>query len=417
MSSSTKKLNNQIKTIQNGNYLLTPSVQQPKQYNHIPSESNNNNNSLKSEKIKKKPKNSMVNKNSLRDSQYSNLARRRTNVLFQNFFRSSSTSRQEIEIEGNNNKNISKLANNNIPKKQSAKKYYNALTIFKNANKQKKNRNSNSNSMKRNMNLNLNNLQNLEEYKFLFSNATKRKKNQSGNSNQNVQIPLQTDYHKNQKSNNSYDNNKVNIYNKNQTKYYFSHNQINTLGNLFTTTANSTYNNTDCNVINGNNIRNDITRKYYNSKIYKDVNSINSPGFQLPVKPNVSPNNVNHIQNYFNNLYKNQFNKGKKENNIKKNKDYQNTTNNIKTVEKNESKENHKEVNDSNYFINKDNFVKNESRNNIINIINVNDNLTERVINDVKNKYDGPEEMHFYYVQVLQNGKLMEKVLGSNNYY
>ena len=51
------------------------------------------------------------------------------------------------------------------------------------------------------------------------------------------------------------------------------------------------------------NYRNDIMKKYYNSKIYKDINAINFPDFQLPVKPLVSPNNIIQIQNYLNNLY------------------------------------------------------------------------------------------------------------------
>ena len=410
MSSLNTKLNNQINDIQNGNYLFSPSAQQFIQYENIPSEPNKINNTSKSDTIKKKSKNNnMVNKNSLRDYKYSNVSRKKTNESFQNFFRSFSTSRKNLATEGNINKNTSKI-NNNIPKKPSTKRYYNALNTFKNS--QHINRKTNSNSMKRNMNLNLNNLHNLEEYKNILSNATKRKKNSFNKTNQKMQEHLQTDYHKNQKSSNSYDN-KVNIYNKTQTKNYFSHNQINTLGNLFTT-DNSIYNNTDCNVINENNIRNDINRKYYNNRIYKDVNAINTAGFQLPVKPNVSPNNVNHIQSYFNNLYKKQNNKGNKENNTKSNKELQNKTNNIKFVEKNDIIEKNKELNDNNYYTYKNNFLINENGNNVI---SEKDNLKNKIINDVKNKYDGPEEIHFYYVKVLQNGKLMEKILGKNNFY
>ena len=415
MSSSTTKLNGRINNALDENYLFSPSVQQFKKNKNIPSEPNIKNNTLKSDIIKKKTKNSTVSKNSLRNNQYSNLTRKKTNEFFQNFLRkSTSRSRQDIETEGNSNKNISKIINNNFPKNQSTKKYYNAMNTFKNTGKQKKNRNSNSNSMKRNINLNLNNLYNLQEYKYLFSNATKRKKNPSSNNmNQKLQAPLQTNYHKIQKNSNSYDN-KKNIFNKTQTKYYFSHNQINTLGNLFTT-ANSTYTNTDCNVGNRNNIRNEINRKYYNSKIYKDINSINSQGFQLPVRPSVSPNNANHIQNYFSNLHKKQNNKEKKENNKNKNKECQNKiNNNINIKRKNEFEENHEELNDNANYVNKNNFDKNENGNNII---NMEGNLKEKIIDDVKNKYDGPEEIHYYYVQMIQNGKLMEKILGNNNFY
>ena len=66
------------------------------------------------------------------------------------------------------------------------------------------------------------------------------------------------------------------------------------------------------------------------------------------------------------------------------------------------------------FNFNKNNFLINENGNNVI---SEKDNLKNKIINDVKNKYDGPEEIHFYYVKVLQNGKLMEKILGKNNFY
>ena len=421
MSLSTKKMNCSLHdkkeknitnnpNIPNGKYLFSSSFYQPKKPN--------TNTASKNKNIKKSVTTNeifpqhIVNKNSIRQNRYSKICEIKNNVIFQNFFRSSSTSRIKIGTENNTKHSSNINKNKNIKKSNESKN--NVINAFKNNNiKPKNNNRNNSNSIKRTTKLNLNNLCNPEEFKHIFSNATKKKKLSPSNTKQNV--PLQTEY---KKTGSSYENNKSN------NNMFLSHNQIYILGNLFTSN-NSIYNNTDNNVINKKNFRNDIMKKYYNSKIHKDVNSINFPDFQLPVKPSVSPNNIIQIQNYFNNLYKkshnnkninnnyissesNKINKAKKRENKKtKKKNNTNNSNDIKNYNKEIKNLVNNYVNKNNSALKRD--LQNSKERNRSSANNINENNKNNRKIESEDKYEGPEEMHYYYVNSIQKGKLIEK--------
>ena len=418
MSLSTKKMNSSFhqknnknlsnnSNIPNGKYLFASSFHQTKKPNNIHTVSNNKNlqKSTTSNEVKSQ---NIVNKNSMRQNKYSDIYEIKNNVVFQNYFRSSSTSCQKISTEGNikHSSNIHK--NQNV--KKSSEYNNNMINTFKNNNnnKHKKNNRNNSNSIKRSIKFNLNNLCNFEDYKNLFSNATKRKK--SSPSYPKPQAPLQTEY----KKNGNFSDNKSN------NNMFLSHNQICTLGNLFTN-DNSIYNNTDNNVINKKNYRNDIMKKYYNSKIYKDINAINFPDFQLPVKPLVSPNNIIQIQNYLNNLYNkshtnknsnnyissesNKINKSKKRKSKPPKKN--NNTNNVNEADSEIKNSVSNYANKNNKILKKD--LQNEKEINHSNANNINEDNEINGKNENEDKYDGPEEMHLYYVEAIQKGKQIEK--------
>ena len=415
MSLSTKKVSSSLHeknnknivnnlNIPNSKFLFSSSFHQPKKPNNIHTVSNNNKSAKKSITINKINPQQVVNKNSIRQNKYCNIYEKKNTYIFKKSFRSYSAFRQKKSIEDIKHfSNINK--NQNYKKSNECNKRINK----NDNNKNKKSNHNNSNSIKHNTKLNLNNLCNLEEYKQFLSNATNRKKPSHAYTNH--QSLLRGKY---KKKGCSYD------YNKSNNNVFMSHNLIYTIGNIFTT-DNSIYNNTDNNINNNKNFRNDTMKKYNNAKIYKDINAINFPDFQLPLKPIVSANNIIQIQNYFNNLYK------KAHTNENTNNCTSYESNNINKEKKGKSKStkrnnNINEIKDYSYelnnlvsnYINKNNKVlkrdlqnqKEGSHRSANNIIEVN-RTKEKIENDYK--YDGPEEMHFFYVKSIQKGKFIEK--------
>ena len=129
-----------------------------------------------------------------------------------------------------------------------------------------------------------------------------------------------------------------------------------------------------------------IIKNYKNN----DLNCI----FNMNLIPLVSP--INNIQDYFKNLYKVEY---KNDCKIKKNKN-NNKKEKDSNGNKNKEKEEKMRVNNDDYTNSKNTMTK---TNDISKIKKDKDS-----INIIKFYNDSPEEIHFYVISSIQNGKNME---------
>ena len=352
------------------------------------SNSNNKNN------IKNKESLVAFNNNNIKLKNFSNLIDKTSNGKKNNNKRNKShyLSKPQLEIEINNRNNSnnviachSKLVNNKIYKKNISEHdlVNNILNTF-------------TNFPKRNINLNFSSKKKLENYdknKIKRDNTTDNKKlNQNG-------IKPSSDT-KLLRSSSGYSPINTNLA---QTNSFFNGNGPNQLGYI------STYgNNPD---LTNNNISNmiRISNQKKNNNNIKHINNNKGPIIGKIIKTyknndlncifniNLIPpaTHINDIQDYFKNLYKNEYsdNRYKKFNNHKKR----------SLVNEDKEKEKEEKINNDDYSHSKNTMTK---TNDISRIKKEKDS-----IDNVKYYNDSPEEIHFYVISSIQNGKNMENNL------
>ena len=155
-----------------------------------------------------------------------------------------------------------------------------------------------------------------------------------------------------------------------------------------------------------------LTKKHVMNKITKINKNVDMNGlFQLPISPSMSPHNINSIQDYLKNLYKYYGKNAKKNINSYKN----NPTSKNKNIvykekiitepkdKKYKTKIKHDEINRKNSVSRSKDMKNSKNENpktpkNLQKIFCTNCGREERNINT-------PEELHFFYVANVQNGK------------
>ena len=207
------------------------------------------------------------------------------------------------------------------------------------------------------------------------------------------------------------------------------------------------------NYINYNNYKNNCNKrkeltvltKNNNNNTFRNNNKTENPNnINSFISPNIStsPNANNHVQSFYNNISKINYSKkngyNKTPNNINRSKNISNGNNrsnnasnsninnsNVNNASKNiffmkpiqQKKRSSYGKNHEIYIINKDNTTNQSSlKSKQVKDNNYKTTLDSSFLSDVFNKnIDNPEELHFFYVKILQNGKEISKKFEIDN--
>ena len=228
-------------------------------------------------------------------------------------------------------------------------------------------------------------------------------------------------------------NNLNNINNNSNSKRNHNFNYIN-----YNNYKNNCNKRKELTVLTKNNNNNNTFRNNNKTENINNINSFMSPNIST------SPNSNNHIQSFFNNISKINYSKkngyNKTPNNINRSKNMSNGNNRSNNTSNSNSNINNSNVNNGNkniffmkpiqqkkrssygknheiYIINKDNTTNQSSlKSKQIKENNYKTTLDSSFLSDVFNKnIDNPEELHYFYVKILQNGKEISKKFEIDN--
>lgn len=337
--------------------------------------------------------------NNIKIKNYSNLISKATKVI-KNKNKSHCLSKPKLEIEINNRNNSNNISTNysKITKNKKYKKNIsehdlvnNIINTFSNYNYQKGVNIKLNFSSKKKLNTDKNNKNKTKTKSSVgtTTEANKSKQTKSRHASDTKLLRSSSGY--------SYINSKLA-----QTNSFFSGNNSNKMGYISTYGNNPDWTNSNFeNIMKVSAQKNNNCKKNKNSKSpiigkiiknYKnnDLNCI----FNMNLIPLVSP--INNIQDYFKNLYKVEYNNDYKIKKIKNNNKKERDSNGNKNKEKEEKMR----LNNDDYTNSKNTMTK---TNDISKIKKDKDS-----INIIKFYNDSPEEIHFYVISSIQNGKNME---------
>ena len=351
------------------------------------------------------------NTNNIKLNNYTNLLDKTSKGVKTSKNKSHCLSKPKLEIEINNSNNFTRVTNNKKYKKNISEHdlVNNILNTFTNNNYQKGiNIKLNFSSKKK-----LSHDNNKPRPKT--DSATYNKKSKQNKSNNNKKNNERTKHSSDTKLLRSSSGYSSINHNLAQTNSFFNNNHSNQLGYI-STWGNNNLEWTNTNL--GNIVKLSNQKKSNNSKqknksnkgpiIGKIIKNYKNNDlkciFNMNLMPPVTP--INNIQEYFKNLYKveyNNDNKVKKTN--KKNKKEKDSNEHKEKQEKNEKEKNkEKEI-----IRTKNNDDYNQSKNTMTKTNDISKIKKEKDSIDNQKYYnDSPEEIHFYVISSIQNGKNME---------
>ena len=356
------------------------------------------------------------NTNNIKLNNYTNLLEKTSKGVKTNKNKSHCLSKPKLEIEINNSNNFTRVTNNKKYKKNISEHdlVNNILNTFTNNNFQKGiNIKLNFSSKKK-----LSHDNNKPRPKTESATDNKKsKQNKSNNNKKNKERAKHSSDTKLLRSSSGYSSINHDLA---QTNSFLNNNHSNHLGYI-PTCGNNNLEWTNTNL--GNIVKLSNQKKSNNSKQknkankgpiigkiiknYKnnDLKCIFNMNLMQPVTP------LNNIQEYFKNLYKLEYNSDNKVKKINKKNKKEKDNNEHKEKQKKNEKEKNKQKDkekDKEIIRTKNNDVYNESKNTMTKTTDISKIKKEKDSIDNQKYYnDSPEEIHFYFISSIQNGKNM----------